>query len=894
MPNGSTYTRKRASLRSRSATDWRVSRFSHTFISSICPTQFLYTIYYIYFLISLPISEILRYFLSIVPHDRKFFLPSTRHVLTETIRRNRAEHASIHTTGMGFMAIHHYANNLLSKAWRPEFRNIKTYSGFYQQEIASKLCDAERMFKEMGYKSHAGGSTLLLKGALCMDQVANVSRDALAAFVECQIMGEVFAGLVELQCSPPPSVADIFAMREHLQGDVDQTIEEMLQHLQHRAAGSQMYFSQASAASSAASSSSHRASCPQYNTNTDSHGVYENQHVGSSLVGDQMHGGPPRTPSPPPPPERRPPFEYDAYSQSHHPHRHQHNQPQQHYRPQSHAPTTHYHYQAPFSGHNPSAHHSHHPPPLHPATIPHSRSLDQYYGGHGGVAPMGTTTPRYADDLVGHTKRHSSSFDQPVNDYGPCHHYVANAAAYPPAPFNLSGNRQPISATAAHDFAAQPQPFVEQNSPYAMVMRQQPSQLQPHCVVAGGSNYAPAPVCHMGRSNTAATNTVVSSMPPAQTMPRVSAKHHNNRAVGGMYNNPLDNDSNQLRPPPRSGRRSEIAAAPQQQQHMQPTTTSIMSVMYDGYEDAAAGTDSNTSRCISDFDSTDERASSAGHHHHLNGSSGLYSNSSPAGLAAAEVGAGTYASKCSDGIGSADEWNFVYSKLNKAGYDKDLGQRGDVLQTQTESGNASNVEQTMRNNGQRGAAAAAAESTHRRPGASVDWQQEHHAAGAERPTNRTYGKTQDNSAATTLRRQPHLRDADNAERSNRFQRNGNGGSRHRSREYQRPAPIVDEPFSPIVAAMSAISMPSTATPTNGGANSPSPVSAAVAPAQQQQQQQQPTSISSRRNKSPAAITEWSCTYCTLLNPMEKRVCAACAKSKGFAPNGGAKATTTCV
>lgn len=42
------------------------------------------------------------------------------------------------------------------------------------------------MFIAMGY-TKVGNDQLVLKGQLCMDQVANVSRDALLAYVECQV-----------------------------------------------------------------------------------------------------------------------------------------------------------------------------------------------------------------------------------------------------------------------------------------------------------------------------------------------------------------------------------------------------------------------------------------------------------------------------------------------------------------------------------------------------------------------------------------------------------------------------------------------------------------------------------------------------------------------------------
>lgn len=37
-----------------------------------------------------------------------------------------------------------------------------------------------------------------------------------------------------------------------------------------------------------------------------------------------------------------------------------------------------------------------------------------------------------------------------------------------------------------------------------------------------------------------------------------------------------------------------------------------------------------------------------------------------------------------DGFGSYDQWNFVYKNLEKQGYSKDLGERGDVVEDMEE------------------------------------------------------------------------------------------------------------------------------------------------------------------------------------------------------------------
>lgn len=72
------------------------------------------------------------------------------------------------------------------------------YSGYYQHEIKANIVDGERMFEAMGY-TLLPNETLILDGPICPDQVTNVSRDAMTAYVECQIMKQIFQGLIANQ-----------------------------------------------------------------------------------------------------------------------------------------------------------------------------------------------------------------------------------------------------------------------------------------------------------------------------------------------------------------------------------------------------------------------------------------------------------------------------------------------------------------------------------------------------------------------------------------------------------------------------------------------------------------------------------------------------------------------
>lgn len=108
------------------------------------------------------------------------------------------------------------------------------YCGYYQHEIKANLIDAEKLFEAMGYVL-TPDHTLVLEGPICPDQVTNVSRDAMTAYVECQvlfngislnssnqqfhlfwlilqIMKQIFHGLTEMQLQT--TWQEIFRYRE--------------------------------------------------------------------------------------------------------------------------------------------------------------------------------------------------------------------------------------------------------------------------------------------------------------------------------------------------------------------------------------------------------------------------------------------------------------------------------------------------------------------------------------------------------------------------------------------------------------------------------------------------------------------------------------------------------
>lgn len=66
---------------------------------------------------------LLKDLLSLVSQDRKFYLPETIHVLKRSV--SEMDEFTAYKAALGFDAISQYANNLLAKPWRKEYRTIK-------------------------------------------------------------------------------------------------------------------------------------------------------------------------------------------------------------------------------------------------------------------------------------------------------------------------------------------------------------------------------------------------------------------------------------------------------------------------------------------------------------------------------------------------------------------------------------------------------------------------------------------------------------------------------------------------------------------------------------------------------------------------------------------------
>ncbi|RWS29824.1 uncharacterized protein B4U80_09515 [Leptotrombidium deliense] len=131
-------------------------------------------------------------YLSIVSNSHKFCHVEVAECLSESVTRN--PNFSAYKAAIAFEVVEKFAVNLLMKPWRKEFRVICPYSGFYKHTVEKQLYGSEYLLYLMGYKrKHFPHSVIdLTEAPLDPDRLASIALDCLIAFVECQIMIQVY------------------------------------------------------------------------------------------------------------------------------------------------------------------------------------------------------------------------------------------------------------------------------------------------------------------------------------------------------------------------------------------------------------------------------------------------------------------------------------------------------------------------------------------------------------------------------------------------------------------------------------------------------------------------------------------------------------------------------
>ncbi|XP_012253280.2 protein tamozhennic [Athalia rosae] len=163
----------------------------------------------------------IKEYLCLVPNDNKYVFQDTADVLHSSAAS--MQDFSGYRACNAWNAIALYAANLLAQPWRKEYKNLKTYSGYWKHEVDANIIGGEWMFEVMGYRL-AGLRELTLEGPIDPDKVSNVSRDAIVAFVECQILKQIWESVSQ---NFTISWLEVLEFRENHVGTPEQAIRAL-------------------------------------------------------------------------------------------------------------------------------------------------------------------------------------------------------------------------------------------------------------------------------------------------------------------------------------------------------------------------------------------------------------------------------------------------------------------------------------------------------------------------------------------------------------------------------------------------------------------------------------------------------------------------------------------
>uniref|UniRef100_A0A1Q3FGY2 Putative transcription factor mef2a n=1 Tax=Culex tarsalis TaxID=7177 RepID=A0A1Q3FGY2_CULTA len=857
------------------------------------------------------LEDLIVQYICNMPHNRKFLLLPTVQVLQSSIAK--MEDFSAYKASIGFEAISQYANNLFTKPWRKEYKVIKMYSGFYQHEIAANLVGAEALFEQMGYKT-LPNKTLVLDGPICPDRVTNVSRDAITATVECQIMKEIFAQLTDMKLAV--NWSDIYSFRELNTMNVEQTVQNMAMLIQEKHHKNQQARRKESYGNPLVPAVSSCNSCNQYQFHPHMQQQQQQQHQHQQPV-------PPLPPSMVMPPPLTIPYcgpqplynttPCNIHSQPPNPLAYGYHH---HFLPNSPSqpPSSHVHPSSQSSGIPP-----HPPPPL--GAITHSKSLEHY---------QDPAAAMY--NLTACMQRHS--IDQPPFDYAAvssASHYGGPMGMAPPSsgvydavdgpcnmtpysnhPYNVSGNRFPLPYNLSANLGGPCMNGGKQNGTESFYQpsingyqQQQQQHVMPpyyhHRSSSNGQLYGQQQQQQSHRHTAAeiymnhAFDSTGSTLPPSILSKKKSSYDDYDVPVPTRHHHPVEPKTHagdliyidtreeagkkERKKSDRNVRNADLLAdyeidmlpeALMERQHQQLLQQQHQNQVRHPYLHHQTSRNSRQS----DFDSYEDEQLQAGAYQRASNVSKRIS------------------SKNQEGIGSYESWSYVFQNLEKQGYSKDLGERGDVLvvnpedEDYTEGGNNSRGGTLKRSSNEKLKAMkpkAADKVDGIRTLSTRQQQQQQSQRENERNESAAARAGQKNALVQKVSKTSNSNTPDNSS-----QAKANHTSNH-------PTSSSNSRRNSITRK---ISTTSTTTKENGNSSSASGGGGILV-----NHSHGSTSTTTSGKKKTASFdtaaatiinphdsSEWNCEFCTFLNPETRRICEMCSKSRDL--NGATTTTTT--
>lgn len=266
-------------------------------------------------------------------------------------------------------------------------------------------------------------------------------------------------------------------------------------------------------------------------------------------------------------------------------------------------------------------------------------------------------------------------------------------------------------------------------------------------------------------------------------------------------------------------------------------------------------------------------------------------------------------SKNQDGIGSYEQWNYVFQNLEKQGYTKDLGERGDFLVDvdggeEYPEGNTSRGS-TMKRSSNDKLKAMKAKSADKVDGIRMTSAKQSQSIKHDRDNERNEiaaRTAQKPNSVQRVAKPSSNTQTDNSQKANHQSSNPTSNSLNYGATISRRNSIPRKVSTSTKENGTLVNISASNSASGGGIlvnhNNSSYTSSSTSG------KKKTTSFDTaaatiinpeddrRTSNGCTSRSEWNCEYCTFLNPETKRICEMCSKSRDFNSNNGGTTTTT--
>ncbi|CAL1528073.1 unnamed protein product [Lymnaea stagnalis] len=137
-------------------------------------------------------------------------------ILKTSIKLLSLESDDVMPIARAFASLERYFLLLVEQPWKPEFRKIKMYGGFYRTRIKSVVHDCEQIFHRAGYAMSMDNTVMTYQGK--MDNklpLLLLAFDCKIGFVQCQIIGEYYSKVKGINMSLMDAMYNILRDESH-------------------------------------------------------------------------------------------------------------------------------------------------------------------------------------------------------------------------------------------------------------------------------------------------------------------------------------------------------------------------------------------------------------------------------------------------------------------------------------------------------------------------------------------------------------------------------------------------------------------------------------------------------------------------------------------------------